>query len=217
MRYKTIFIDWSGTLSDSKFWGRWADDTTNRDKYDLIQKALFDSPEGQIVLHDWLLDLYSADNVLQYVSKATGIALQELKDELYYSAEHMTFTDPSCIETIQKLRKSGVKVVIASDNMDVFRLYTAMSLKLYDLFDDIITSDEKGAMKSQLDDTEDENEAQYSPFFSPYLEDHELDEGESVLIDNSADLKSTVSALGIDFMHVSPTHTLAECLSEIAK
>lgn len=43
MRYKTVFIDWNGTLSDSKFWGHLEDKT--HPKHHILRKSKIPSLE----------------------------------------------------------------------------------------------------------------------------------------------------------------------------
>ncbi len=124
MTYKAIFVDWNGTLSHSRFWERWAHDEKKRDDYKRIQHVLFEHPEGKLFIKEWMLGSKVTAHVLQYLHSKTNIPLAELESELRYSAENMDFSDPMVIDKVQILRNLGVKVVIATDNMDTFRLWT---------------------------------------------------------------------------------------------
>ena len=202
--YKVVFIDWDGTLSRSRFWDRWI----GTDKYDHIQKALF--TDGLEYIRLWMTGLMTYGQVLQYVELVTQIPYEELAAELEYSARHMKFIDNDAINLIQALRSSGVKVVIATDNMDTFRLWTVPELGLDHLFDGILTSDTNGALKSQSYDDG------TSTFFTQYLSQNGIQPGESVLIDDSLDT-NVVEGFGINFLHVNETSSLTEHLETLLK
>ncbi len=207
MAYKTIFIDWDGTLSRSRFWDRWSRDADTYPRYQLIQEALFHSDEGRLLIKDWMRGLRSASNILKYLNEMTGINYDELESELRYSCEHMTLIDESVIDKIRQLRARGIKAVIATDNMDVFRLITVPALKLDQLFDEIITSDTKGAFKKEM------NDDGTSPFFDRYLRQNNLKPHESAIIDDSLDT-NVVENWGIDFLHVNQDSSLAQYLDD---
>lgn len=208
MSYKVIFIDWNGTLSDSRFWDRWSEVSDEFKRYERIQEVLFSSEEGRRIIRDWMRGVRSAENVLRYLHEMTGIPMVELESELRYSSEHMKIADPSVINKIQTLRAGGAKVVIATDNMDIFRLWTVPALKLDGLFDGILTSDSAGALKTEL------NGDGLSPFFRQYLTENSLQAGDSVIIDDSEDTR-ILSTLGIDFLHVNQTMSLGDHLDSL--
>ncbi|HMR72796.1 MAG TPA: hypothetical protein PKD68_02200 [Candidatus Saccharibacteria bacterium] len=201
-QYKAIFIDWDGTLSNSRFWHRWI----GTDEYELIQRVLF--TDGREHLRLWMTGLISYVQVLEYVTSRTGIAYKDLARELRYSAEHMSFIDHEIPGLIRELRRKGVKVVVATDNMDVFRLWTVPALGLEDLFDGILVSDSRGAVKVEVYDDG------TSKFFHHYLSQNRISPGQSVLIDNSFDAKK-VNEFGIDFLHVNNETSLVSHLQNL--
>ena len=202
--YKVIFIDWDGTLSNSRFWDRWI----GTDRYNRIQKALF--VDGREHIRLWMTGLVSYGQVLRYVESSTGVLYQELVSELEYSAKHMKFIDDESIGLIQKLRGSGTKVVIATDNMDTFRVWSAPALELESSFDGILTSDTCGALKTEMHGNG------TSKFFSHFMAQNSIHPGESVLIDNSIDTE-IVEDFGIDFLHVNETASLTDHLRHLFK
>ncbi len=208
MHYKAIFIDWHGTLSNSRFWERWANDASKQNLHKLAQHALFEDAEGLLVTKDWMRGLRSVENVINYLHDATGIATAELEDELRYTSENMVFINPDVVDRVEALRAMGVKVVIASDNMDTFRLWTVPALGLEEMFDDILTSETKGALKSDV------GADGLSPFFSQYLRQNNLQPGETVLIDDNKEL-NLVESLGIDFLHVNESADLVYYLDDL--
>ena len=208
MNYKTIFIDWHGTLSHSRFWDTWNDTPEHYEKYEAIQNALFRSDEGRKVVHDWMRGLRSVHNVLSYVNEVSGLETGVLEDGLRSSCESMKLSDPSVIDQVQRLRARGVKMVIATDNMDVFRLWTVKALQLDQLFDGILTSDTAGALKTDF------NPDGSSPFFGQYMRQNNLKSRESVIIDNSEDALR-LNTIGIDFLYVNQSKSLRDHLDDI--
>jgi FMN phosphatase YigB (HAD superfamily) len=208
MKYKTIFIDWHGTLSNSRFWDRWAKDIDKQHLHQQAQYALFEDAEGLLILKDWMRGLRSVNNVISYLHEATGIPAAELEDELRYTSENMAFINHDVVDRIETLRSMGAKVLIASDNMDTFRLWTIPALGLEGLFDGILTSERRGALKSEV------NEDGFSPFFSLYLRQNNIQPGEAVLIDDNQELK-LVESLGIDFLHVNAVADLVHHLDDL--
>ncbi len=204
--YKTVFIDWDGTLSSSKFWERWSIDPKHQPKYNMIQKVLFQNADN--LVQSWMLGYCSTTSVVSYLANTTGLSYGELIKELRYSCEHMKFIDKSAIDIIQDIRKKGIKVVLATDNMDTFRHWTMPALDINDLFDGVLISDSIGALKSQCDDNG------TSLFFHHYISQNNHQPGETVLIDNSVNNK-VIEKFGIDFMHVDSEHSLIDRLKQL--
>lgn len=207
MKHKILFIDWDGTLSNSRFWERWSLSSENIPKYELIQKVLFH--DAQNLLHDWMCGWVPMVTVVEYVSRSTGIPYEELLDELRYSCENMKFIDVDVIDHVQKIRQKGMKVLIATDNMDTFRHWTMPALKINDYFDGTLISDTRGALKvqSHADGT--------SMFFNHFFTQNNIKPQESVLIDNSLNNKS-VEKFGMNFLHVNEETPLTKHLSRFA-
>lgn len=207
MQYKVLFIDWDGTLSRSRFWSRWRDNPDDT-RYASIQKVLFNDDNGSRLVNDWMRGLVTYAKVLHYVSDTTGISYDQLVSELRYSAENMEFIDADSVNVIQKLRNAGIKVVIATDNMDTFRHWTVPALGLESLFDGFIVSDTRGALKTDMhsDGT--------SIFFDHYLSQSMAAPHETVLIDDNLKTK-IVEQLGMNFLHVNEAQPLSVHLDRI--
>lgn len=208
MKYKVIFVDWDGTLSYSRFWDRWM----GTEKYDRIQQALF--VDSRDMVREWMMGAISHGQILQHAEVQTGIPYDDLKSELQYSAENMRFIDDEVEALVWGIREKGVKVVVATDNMDTFRLWTVPGMNLDKLFDGILNSETLGALKTHF------NEDGTSMFFQKYLTENNIDPKETVLIDNSVDI-AVVKNTGMNFMHVdenvSVKHYLQAILSEISE
>lgn len=203
MKYRVVFIDWDGTLSNSRFWERWQ----KSDKYELIQHYLFSVHGNSQLIDDWMSGKINHVDIVNHLSPVTQIPAEELLAELKYSAEHMKFADESIPEKIKALRNSGAKVIIATNNMDTFRLWTIPALGLEDIFDGFLVSDSLKCMKQDVEDDS------TSKFFNDYLNLHNLLASDTVLIDDSSDIKS--ERFGIEFLHVTSTETLVKRLDTL--
>ena len=203
MQPKVLFVDWDGTLSNSRFWERWQTDPEHSVKYQLIQKALF--TDSQDLLRGWMKGYRTVSNVLAYVADVTGLSYEELMSELQYSCEHMTLIGAELYHLIQSIRDNGIAVVIATDNMDTFSRWTVPALRLEDKFDGIILSADRGAMKADAyaDGT--------SQFFTHYFLNTGIKPDETVLIDNSLNNK-IVEKFGMQFQHVNNQTPLSSLL-----
>lgn len=210
MKYKVLFIDWDGTLSNSRFWERWKNDPKDSPKYHLLQKVLFESKDGEALLIEWMVGQKSHKDILSFVSKATNIDFEELAEELRYSAENMKFIDKDIPVLIQQLREKGVKVLIATDNMDTFGHWTVPALELELLFDGILASDKRGALKSDISPNG------FSKFFGDYLSEQSIGPNEAALIDNSMD-NTSVERFGITFLHVNESQTATDHMRNILR
>ena len=208
MTYKALFIDWDGTLSRSRFWERWKNSPEDNAKYHRLQDALFIDKAGKLLIKDWMMGLRSYNDILTYASRVTAIPYENLANELQYSAENMKFLDENALGLIQLLRAKGLKVLIASDNMDTFRNWTVPALGLEALFDGILVSDTRGAMKSHI------SPDGFSVFFHPYLSQQAIKADETVLIDDSLNTK-VVERIGINFLHVNESASLTDHLQNI--
>lgn len=204
MGYKVVFVDWDGTLSKSKFWGRWA----GTPRYQQIQETLF--RDGHSLLQDWMRGQISYKDIVRYVADRTGIPYKALEDELRYSSENMSYIESSVIKQIQELRANSIKVVIATDNMDTFQRWTVPALRLDALFDGILASNTQHALKTDFT-----GDGVNSTFFSRYLSQNLAKPSGMVLIDDNLGTK-IVERAGIDFLHVTEATPLSYHLANIA-
>lgn len=207
MQPKVLFVDWDGTLSNSRFWERWQTNPKHAEKYQLIQKVLFTDAHDLLTL--WMRGYKTASNIVEYVADVTGLSYEELIAELQYSCEHMSLIDSNLRGLIQSIRSKGIAVVIATDNMDTFSRWTVPTLKLEDMFDGIILSVDRGAMKA---DTYTDGTSQ---FFNHYFSNTGIKPDETVLIDNSLNNK-VVEKFGMKFQHVNDESPLKSLLLQYA-
>ena len=190
MRTKVIFIDWDKTLSTSRFWGHWA--TSEPQFYQLIQKHLF-GPNNEIIVA-WMRGKLGAEQVIEQLAVLTGIEEKTLLRELERSCQNMQLIDQSIKEAIMRLRSDGVKVVIATDNMDTFPRWTVPALSLSGLVYYILDSHSLCVLKKDSD------ARGMSKFFQPYLSSQGIKPDEAVLFDDNAPY---VENFGIKYVQVT--------------
>ena len=198
MNYNYLFIDWYKTLSASVFWEPFKDDDHPYHRlYEPIQKVLF--RESFDVLNNWMRGYLTSEDVVEQVCKEFHFEPEMMLKELILSCQNMRLMSENTLHLITEIRSRGVKVIIATDNMDTFQRWTVPSLSLDAYFDDILSSSELGALKSDTD------EQGRSLFFTPYLKSNEIGAGESLLLDDSDErLGQIIRRTGIDYERVEP-------------
>lgn len=168
----TIFFDWYHTLSNDTFWGQF--ENTNLELYKEITNKVFNNPD--ISVKEWMRGSISTDSILKKISKDNK-EFNFLKNELIYSAKNTKFANKDIIVLLNKLKKKGIKLVIATDNMDVFINYTVPSLNLYNYFDNIICSSDINCLKIDLFDNK-------PKFFEDYLSKNNINYKDCLFIDD---------------------------------
>jgi FMN phosphatase YigB (HAD superfamily) len=200
---KVIFIDWYKTLSTSLFWVDHANALLSSEELHSITRYLFSQPE---LITQWMKGFLVSEHIAAEVAQVLRLDARNVQNELQYSCEAMTLYDPTVIASIQKLRKQGIKIILATDNMDTFERWTVPALKLNAMFDGIITSVSRGALKSEIVDG-------YSPFFGHYLGQNGIAASEAVLIDDIP-IEEAISSLGMAFRHVTNPSVISTILDE---
>jgi len=198
---KVIFIDWDGTLSKSRFWQHWL--SKDPQSYNKIQQTLFTRNER--MLQDWMRGYVSVERIVNKIAYMTGIDYQYLISELEESCKSMTLTYPRVLDIIKEKQDDGVKVVIATDNMDTFERWTVPSLKLDKHFAGILSSPKRGALKADV--TEDGT----SLFFDQYLTQNSIKPNESLLIDDR-NISKVTEKWGMGFIQVTPLFSIIDAL-----
>jgi FMN phosphatase YigB (HAD superfamily) len=205
-RYKIIFLDWDGTMSGSRFWGQW-DKGENKKIYNKIQKDFFTLQSEFIVR--WMKGEETAETCATLLAEITGKSSSALLSALEASCRHMNFISERLPGQIRVLRNEGVRVVIATDNMDTFLRWTVPGMGLRDLVDDILDSHSLSALKREA------LPSGRSAFFSNYLETHSLLPDEALLIDDNIKNK-VVESFGIHFDRVTPNRGLVRILDSLS-
>jgi FMN phosphatase YigB (HAD superfamily) len=206
MEPKAIFLDWDGTICNSRFWGHWPDSDAYSIAYTLIQDHLFKAnPE---TLNDWMRGSQNAEDVMVALSHNVGLVPEELLAHLRESCERMQFVDEKILPLIEGIRRMGTKVVMATDNMDTFTRWTVPALRLDQHFDDILDSHSLKALKRDKDHNG------RSAFFAGFLTDNDIDPATTVLIDDGLH-NAVVRNFGMGFIHVTPTFPITAILSSL--
>ncbi len=199
-RYKTIFIDWAGTLSTSKFWGQW--ENPSHPQYPLFSKTQEFIIHPSQFMTEWMRGEHTSEEYVDYVAKEIGHDFDELFEEFVKSSQHLQFISEEIINLVKAHQSHGTQVIIATDNMDCFSRWTIPALKLDKHFDEILNSYHLNVLKGDTDKNG------KSLFFTDYLKRHKIREEESVLIDNSQTIESVAKASGIRFLPVTQTNNV---------
>ena len=208
MRPSVIFLDFDGTICGSRFWGHWADEGKYSNTNRLIQERLFKaSPD---MLTGWMRGGYTSEDIIQRISNDVGLSPDELLVGLRESCEQMRLLDKRILPAVKSLRQSGVKVVIATDNMDTFLRWTAPALNLAKHFDAILDSYSLQALKR------DKDELGRSKFFGKFFDENRIDPMSTVLIDDGIH-NATVKDFGMGFIQISPDSPAHSILASLNK
>ncbi|HLW00673.1 MAG TPA: hypothetical protein VKT82_18595 [Ktedonobacterales bacterium] len=209
--YTCLFVDWHLTLSTSVFWGQFsAPAHPQHALFALMQSRLF-GPDG---LNRWLLPWMrgklTSEGVLAGVCRGTDVDLAFALQTLQDSCRQMRFVADVIPDAVAALRAKGLRVVIATDNMDTFPRWTVPSLRLRALFDDILCSFDLGALKEDVD------QDGRSRFFADYLRRQHIGWGESLLLDDGGeDFGAIIRRFGIDYQHIEPGKGLVPALQAL--
>lgn len=196
---RVVFLDWAGTMSHSLFWSRWHEaDPARRQR---VQRDLFGD---EALVHDWMRGRLSAEDVVAVVCRGDDPALW--LTELERSCREMALADDRLRLLVPALRSTGVRVVIATDNMDTFARWTVPALGLVQLVDDVLDSWRLGCLK------DDRDRAGRSPFFHPWLEREKIDPADAVLFDDGG---HDALELHISWVPVTPERPLAAGLARL--
>lgn len=169
-----VFVDWHKTLSTSIFWEHRPGCRLPPEGLAEVSRYVFGHHE---LVRDWMLGAATAEDVCALAGDFVGFRTDDVLADLEHSCRRMELYDPSVVDTLRSISRRGIKVVLATDNMDTFRRWTVPALQLESVFDDVLTSDASGVLKSDLVDGN-------SPFFTPWLTDHGVTPSQAILIDD---------------------------------
>lgn len=202
---KIVFIDWSGTLSKSKFWGHL--EASNNDLFKKIEDSLFKNNID--LIKPWMKGEMTSEDVVKRISDETGLDYKVIFEEFANGCKLMEFVDPKVPELVKKIQKRGIKVYIASNNMDSFNRWTIPAMKLEMLFDGIINSFPIKALKHDF------TESGISMFFDQTLTKEGVTAKETILIDDSEDKENKLSNYGINYHRITDQRTLVDELTSL--
>lgn len=202
---KIVFLDWSGTLSKSKFWGHL--EVSDSDLFIKLENNLF--KKNIDLLKPWMRGETTSEDIIRQISDETHLKYKNIFEEFIKGCKQMRFVDSKIPFLVKQLQKKGTKVYVATDNMDSFDRWTVPAMKLDELFDGIINSFPIKALKHDF------NEGGKSLFFDSILFKEGVNPDETVLIDDSEDKENKLTNYGINYRRISEKRTLLYELDDL--
>jgi len=200
-------LDWNGTLSKSKFWGHleYEDDSFFRQTEDALFGKLRE------MLKPWMRGEYKSEDICKKVAEETGVDYKKIFSEFIKGCEIMELSDPEIPKLLHSIKKTGVKIVIATDNMDSFDRWTYPAIqKKHNLpIDEILDSSKLRVMKKDMQNG-------ISLFFDDYLKKNNLSCNQCILIDDSPDENGTLSQIGLNYRQIYSTEDLIVALRDLS-
>jgi FMN phosphatase YigB (HAD superfamily) len=172
---KAVFVDWYKTLSTSLFWQYCREARLSSADSSAVERHVFGQPE---LVRAWMLGTIGAEDVCCLAAEALCLRPEDVVADLQRSCQAMELDAPAAIDTVRLLRQRGIKVVLATDNMDTFERWTVPALRLDQHFDAILSSSTCHALKADLANGQ-------SPFFGPWLAKNGISPTEATLVDDS--------------------------------
>jgi hypothetical protein len=194
---KVIFIDWNQTLSASHFWRSLPN----------VETVMFLA--NRHLLDPWMRGDCTAEEICQVLAGQTGISQEVIFSKLKESCETMEFVDDEVPGLIERIKAKGIKVVLATDNMDCFSRFTVPALRLDRLFDGLLISCDLKILKNEIRDKE-------IIFFTDYFRQNDLCYAEAVLLDDSARTSKEYWQLGFPVIIIDDKEKLLEVLRGFA-
>lgn len=210
--YRYLFLDWAETLSMSHFWEHCRDPQhSHHALYTHAQSALFGPRADPALIGAWLRGRLSSEEVISAVYPRPAFDPDHVLRELRRGCAEMRFVSPAIPTYLGRIRAHGVRVYIATDNMDTFTRWTVPGLALSALVDGWLNSADLGCTKADADP------AGESAFFGPFLRAQAIGPGESLLLDDNADpaFGALLRCWGIDSIAVAPGTGLPAALERI--
>lgn len=190
MTIKLICSDSNGVLNNvhqdySRAGCGWWSSIINDDPklYEKINNFVFG--ESKYLCNSWMCNEISSRDMNKILSDRFEVDENYLEKMSVESGKGLLL-NWDLINIYQKQRKKGLKVVITTDNMDVFSLYTVPFNNLNDYFDDIFNSAELGHLK------------EYDDFrlYKKIAEDNGLKLSEILIVDDTKKLIDKAEKIG---------------------
>lgn len=131
-----ILFDFHNVLSKDQFYSTL--NQSHPDEYKKITQILFGSA-GHPLTSRWMRGEISYKEIHQFISQKVGLPANVLDGALIDSVKNMTLNE-LLFDFSQNIRTCGVKIVILTDNMDVFDEIYVPHVGLYEKFDGIFSS-----------------------------------------------------------------------------
>jgi FMN phosphatase YigB (HAD superfamily) len=192
MDVRVVFVDWHKTLSTSLLWEQRSGCRPSPGDSARVERYVFSRAE---LLPQWMLGEVAAEDVCTSAAGRLGLAAADLLADLKRGCSRMKFDDLASVDALRAIREQGIKVVLATDNMDTFPRWTVPALQLHGIFDAILDSASLGVLKDDL-------VGGLSPFFGPWLSDQRVLPSEAVLVDDTP--PASAAAIGLETRRVEP-------------
>ena len=127
-KLKVIFIDWYLTLTSVTFLNKLK--VENHDLFRKFIEIIFEQDKTGWH-HDWARGKLCKEDAAQKIAQAGIMPYDKVLQTFADCCSHQTIDYPEVLNIIGNLRRQGLKVVMATDNWDVFTDYTVPSLHLY--------------------------------------------------------------------------------------
>ena len=206
-KLKVIFIDWYLTLTSTTFLNKLK--IENHALFKQFINIIFENnPEGW--QYDWAKGKLSKEDVANKIAQAGIMPYEKVLYTFADCCSNQTLDYPNALKKIDKLRKTGIDVVLATDNWDVFTDYTVPCLQLNSHFHDILSSHQIGYLKR-------DEQKNSIPFFNSYLEKNNIPSEQSLLIDDNIINTETCQRHHMQGIKVQSTKETLNLLDTIIK
>ncbi len=201
---KVIFVDWYRTLCSCPFFHNLQQ--VNPKLFQRLDDKMFEELPLSLLV-DWMRGRVNRNHILQQMSD-DELGFDEIGRLLKYGAATMKLDNEAFLPLIQSLRKKGLKVVLATDNTDVFCDYTVPALRLNRYFDGIISSNQVGYVKDDV-------VADKMLFFDKFLSKNNLSYSEAMLLDDSVETCRLCKSFGMRSRIIRSSDDMLQVLSRL--
>lgn len=144
---KLLLVDFDGVMSKSKFYDSYPQEY--KKEFGILLKQLFMSPESGL-LDSWMRGSIGYKDLHAKIADNPTVA--SVYDETLLNSITAMQLNREMLDTVRRVRDSGVKVALFTNNMDVFDDITVKHFNLVNHFDAIYSSSQHGKLKFE-DDT----------------------------------------------------------------
>jgi FMN phosphatase YigB (HAD superfamily) len=148
----------------------------------------------------------TSEQIIGRVAQNANLSYDTVYAEFVRSCQSMKFVAPEVPLLVAALRGRGVRVVIATDNMDSFGRFTVPAMGLSGMFDEVLNSSDLKALKDDFD------AGGRSLFFHDYMLKRGMTPEQYFLIDDSESTRASAERIGIGYLQVTAENTLVHYL-----
>lgn len=202
-RIKIVFIDWYKTLCSSIFFKSNEDENLCKK----FRKRTF--VDNVDLIEPWIEGKIGKETILQKIANNPD-EYAKAEELLTKSCQLMQMDSQNFLPLIQKIRQKGVKVAIATDNMDIFTDYVVPALNLTNYFDEIISSSDIGCTKKDVKENK-------LLFFHDYLKKYNCHYEDAIMFDDIYETIELCKKHGMQGKCIKSPQDLEQALEKIAK